>query len=298
MKRCAQLAVVAITMVGSPMVGQQGEAFAPFAPRAYRLVNGVAFSPDDQVMYFALYYREVLAHRGMPSDAAPETGLFRAARNGEAWSEPQLLAFSGAFEDYEPALTADGTLMVFNSRRPYADGRLPERNDLWMAERGVDGWQAPTRIQAITSFEHEESYGTLTADRRLVFLRGRPDRSGQVSYDLYESQFEDGAFSESTRHPVSTDRWGEGDPWIAPDGSYLIFTRWDDAIGWRETVDLYISFLASGQWTTPEALDELNTAGPDFGPAVSSDGRELYYFADGRFRRIPLAPILVRHRSN
>ena len=298
MKRWGQLVALALVIFGWPAVAQQGDGFVPFEPRAYRLVNGVAFSPDDQVMYFALYYREVLAHRGAPSDTAPEAGLFTAQRNGDTWTEPQVLSFSGAFDDYEPALTADETLMVFNSRRPYAGGRVPEVNDLWMSERGVDGWEAPIRIHAITSFEHEESYGTLTADRTLVFLRGRPDRDGQVAYDLYESHYEDGAFSAPTRHPVSTDRWGEGDPWIAPDGSYLIFTRWDDAIGWRETVDLYISFWEAGRWTTPRSLDELNTAGADFGPAVSSDGRALYYFADSRFRRMPLAPILARHRSN
>ena len=31
-------------------------------------------------------------------------------------------------------------------------------------------------------------------------------------YDLYESRLHDGRFSPPNRHPVSTDRWGEGDP--------------------------------------------------------------------------------------
>ncbi len=248
-------------------------------------------------MHFALLYREVLAHRGTPSETAPETGLFSARRNGSGWTEPQLLSISGIYDDYEPAVTADGTLMVFNSRRPYADGRMPDANDLWMSQRGENGWMPPIRIESITSFEHEESYGTLTADRRLVFVRGRPGADEEPTYDLYESRYQDGAFSAPNRHPVSTDRWGEGDPWISPDGSYLIFTRWDDEIGWSETVDLYISFREAGTWSTPVALEELNTDAPDYGPAVSSDGSDFYYRANSQFRRVPLAPILRRYGS-
>jgi dipeptidyl aminopeptidase/acylaminoacyl peptidase len=148
----------------------------------------------------------------------------------------------------------------------------------------------------LNTFEHEESYPTLTADRTLVFVRGRPAAPGRIDYDLYVSRFEAGSFTSPRRHPISTDRWGEGDPWIAPDGSYLIFTRWDEEVGWRETVDLFLSFATDGGWTTPVALDELNTAGPDYGPAVSADGRWLYYRADSRFVRVPLAPVLERHR--
>ena len=86
------------------------------------------------------------------------------------------------------------------------------------------------------------------------------------------------------------------DPQIAPDGSYLIFTRWDDAIGWAETVDLYISFATGAGWSTPVALDELNSDGADFGAAISPDGAWLYYKRGASFRRVALDPLLERHR--
>lgn len=276
---------------------QQGTSFVPFEPRAYRLINSVAFSSDDSTMYFALLNREVLEHRDVPDAAAPETGIFSARRTAEGWTEPEILSFSGVFDDYEPTLTADDTLMVFNSRRPYPDGRTPERNDLWMVARDAEGWGTPARIDAISTFASEESYGTLTADRTLIFLRGRPAPSDEVSYDLYEARMIDGRFAAPTRHPVSTDRWGEGDPWVAPDGSYLIFTRWDESIGWTETVDLYIAFNNEGRWSTPVALDELNTDRADYGAAVSADGEWLYYRANSRFQRVLLAPVLQEYRS-
>lgn len=296
MKTTGPLTWIVLVASAFAFSAQDDPSFVPFGPAAYRLVNSIAFSPDDGMMYFALLYREVLAHRGVSRDSAPVTALFQARRTSTGWTEPELLPFSGEFQDYEPTLTADGTLMVFNSRRTYPDGRVPTVNDLWMTERTSDGWGPPRRIDAISTFENEESYATLTTDRTLVFLAGRPDASGQPTYDLYESRFVNGAFTTAARHPVSTDRWGEGDPWISPDGSYVIFTRWDDAVGWRETVDLHISFFIAGEWTPPSSLDELNTDGPDYGPAVSPDGRTLYYRVNSQFLRTDLATVVRRHR--
>lgn len=210
--------------------------------------------------------------------------------------EPELLPISGTHHDYEPTVTADGSLMVFNSRRPYIDGRTPEANDLWMTRRSATGWGPPSRIEAISTFENDESYGTLAADRTLIFVQSRPRASGPPTYDLSWSRFEGGTFSPPQRHPVSTDRWGEADPWVAPDLTYLIFTRWDESAGWAETVDLYISFRSDDGWSTPEPLDEVNTPGADYGPAVSPDDTWFYYRVDGEFRMIPLESILRRHR--
>ena len=157
-------------------------------------------------------------------------------------------------------------------------------------------WADPVRIASITSFEHEESYASLTSDGALIYLRGRPEEAGGVQYDLFRSQFEGGAFGSPERHPISTDRWGEGDPWVARDESYLIFTRWDESIGWEETVDLYIAYSDGASWSEPVPLTELNSPGRDFGPAVSADGQWLHYRRDSSFLRVPLAPVLERHR--
>lgn len=275
---------------------QTVEEFQPFADFDHRPVNSIDFSGDGATMYLALLHQEVVTSQGLDGSSVPETALYESRWVDGAWATPRLVSFSGNFKDYEPTLTADGSLMVFNSQRPYQDGRVPTANDLWMVERQGAGWGTPRRIESITTFENEESYGSLTADGGLVFLAGRPDGSGGTSFDLYWSEFVDGEFRPAARHPVSTDEWGEGDPWIAPDGSYLIFTRWDDAVGWSESVDLYISFQVDGAWTTPAALEALNTAGADFGPAVSPDGQFLYYKNNSRFLRTELDAVLREHR--
>lgn len=286
-----------LAMAGSASA-QGVVAFQPFTAPAYRPVNSIAFSPDGSTMYLALLHREVLASQGLDASSAPETALYESRLADGVWQAPQLMPFSGRFKDYEPAVSADGSLMVFNSQRPYDDGRIPTANDLWMVERQGAGWGTPQRIEALSSFENEESYGTLMANRTLVFLAGRPESAGGTAFDLYLSEYADGEFQPATRHPVSRDEWGEGDPWIASDGSYLIFTRWDEVVGWSESVDLYISFQEDGSWTEPLALGALNTPGPDFGPAVSPDGELLYYKNGSQFLRANLSDVLRGHQPN
>jgi len=276
---------------------QAPEPFRPFDTDAYRLVNSIAFSPSGSEMYFALFAREVRAHRGQSPEGAPEVGLYRSTRGASGWSEPEIVPFTGSYHTYEPTISPDGTVMVFNSVRPYPDGRMPESNDLWVSERANGEWGDPRRITELSTFEGEESYGALAGDGTLVFLKEAQVANG-APYDLYESQYSGGSFSPPTRHPVSTDRWGEGDPWISPDGRTLIFTRWDDEVGWSETVDLYIAIRGAEGWSEPVPLHELNTDGADFGVASSPDGRWLYYKTGSRFMRVDMESILGRYRTS
>lgn len=274
---------------------QSPESFQPFEERAYRLVNSIAFTPSGAEMYFALLAREVSVHRGEASEGVPEVGLYRARREGAGWSEPEMVPLTGGYQSYEPTITPDGGLMVFNSVRPYPDGRTPERNDLWLSEWVGDEWGAPRRIEEINTFDAEESYGAWAGDGTLVFLK-QVEREGGSPYDLYETRYVDGRFSNPTRHPVSTDRWGEGDPWISSDGRTLIVTRWDEEVGWAESVDLYVAVRGAQGWSDPEPLVELNTDGADFGVASSPDGRWLYYKNGSSFLRVGLEAILAPYR--
>ncbi|MFN0181143.1 MAG: hypothetical protein ACKVZ0_20235 [Gemmatimonadales bacterium] len=285
-----------LVLLGLLVVQIPIEVFRPFEAPAYRLVNSVSFSPDDGAMYFALLYRDVLRHRGRPDSSAAELGVFVSKREGDRWGEPELLPFSGQHVDYEPALSPDGSLMLFNSRRPYPDGRIPTRNDLWMVERRGESWGEPRPLDGINSFELEESYSTIDRDRRVVYVRG-PTREGGDDYDLYETRIDSRGVVDSPRRlPFSGEQFGEGDPQLARDGSFLILTRWDHRIGWQQTCDLYLSFRSVGGWTEPVPLTMINTPDPDYGAALSSDGAWLYYRAGGRFLRRALAPIIESAR--
>jgi hypothetical protein len=285
----ALLSVVLVFAV----IQEAAEPFRPFAVRAYNLINGVAFDGNDDAMIFALLNREVLAHRGRPDTTAPVTGLYTSRRTGEGWSEPELLPFSNGHVDYEPALATDGSFMLFNSKRPYPDGRTPSRNDLFIVERRDGSWGAARPVPQVNSFDLEESYPTIDSARRVIFVRG-PVVEGGDDFDLYEFTLgADGTPTMPVGLPFSGPEFGEGDPQLARNGSFVIFTRWDHRVGWQQTCDLWISFRGSVGWTEPVPLVELNTPQPDYSPALSRDGRWLYYRAGGRYQRRLLAPVVA-----
>ena len=270
--------------------------FPPVDRDIYRVVNSVAFSPSGDEIFFAVLYHDYLESLGRPVGSAPETALFSVRRAGDGWATPEILSFSGVYQDYEPTLSADGRLMVFNSKRPDSAGEVPEKNDLWMVTRDdADDWSDPIPIPSISTDAQEESYGSLTADSVLVYLQGVATGDGGEAHDLYWSRFQDGAFLPPEPHPVSTAEWGEGDPWVASDGSYLIYTRWDPEGDWAETVDLYIAFSREGEWSEPVPLEHLNTPGADFGAAVTPDGRWLHYKTGSRFQRVDMQSVLERY---
>jgi hypothetical protein len=225
------VAVTVIVTAIAVAASQAPELFQPFQPGAYRLVNGVAFDGSEDRMLFALLTREVLAHQGRPDSTAPETGIYSSQRTPNGWSEPVMASFSGSFPDYEPALAVDGSFLLFNSKRPYPDGRRPARNDLYVAQRSGTGWGTPQPLEAINSFELEESYATIDSMRRVIFVRG-PSREGTDDFDLHEFTLRtDGSTTEPLGLPFSGPEFGEGDPQLARDGSFLIFTRWDHESG-------------------------------------------------------------------
>ena len=125
-----------------------------------------------------------------------------------------------------------------------------------MAQRTAAGWGEPRPITAVNTFAEEEAYATLTADGRMIFLKGL----GGENYDLYESRLRaDRTFGAPVRSSVSTDQFGEADPMVAPDGSFLIFTRWDPAVGWDNGCDLYIAFREGEGWGAPVPLADINS---------------------------------------
>jgi hypothetical protein len=92
---------------------------------------------------------------------------------------------------------------------------------------------------------------------------------------------------------------GESDPWVAPDGSYLIFTRWDRAGEWARVTDLYITFARGDDWTPPQPLVEANTPDrADYSVTITSGPDALMYWRrGGPMVSRPAAPIIAAARA-
>ena len=271
-----------------------GTPFQPWGPDGYRTINAIEFSPDGRSMFIALETARVAKIEGRePAANAPEIALYESRREGDRWSRPVLLPFAGTYKDYEAALSPDGRWMLFNSWRPAPDGRASEKNNLWLSRRTANGWSTPIYLEAINSHATEESYAAIAPDGTVLFLgEGATDAHG-VDYNIYQTRVTGDTAAPRTPFAPAATTAGEGDPWFARDGSYVIFTRWDRARTWETDADLFITFRRGNQWTTPAALTELNDpAGPDYAVSIAGSPERIYWKRRGGTFATEWTPIL------
>lgn len=278
-----------------------GTPFQPWGSAGYRIVNAIDFSPDGQTLFVSLFSADVARAQGLAvRPGAPEVALFQSRREGSGWSQPALLPFAGEHQDYEATLSPDGTFMIFNSQRPMPDGsRVPDgKNNLWLTRRTSSGWSAPMYLSGVNRAATEESYATIASDGRVIYVReGGADGHGS-DWDLHVTRLRGDNVSASIPFPPASTTAGEGDPWMAPDGSFVIFTHWDRARPWEETVGLYITFDRNGQWTSPIPLTELNLPNtPEYAVTIAGRPEIIYWKAGGRTMHAPWSPILEAARA-
>jgi hypothetical protein len=139
-----------------------------------------------------------------------------------------------------------------------------------------NGWSEPEPVRGGPNLKGIHWQFAVTADGTVYF--GSDDAGGYGMGDIYRSRFIDGAYAEAENlgETINTE-FGEGSPYVPPDESYLIFSRFGQDEGYGG-VDLYICFRdADGHWTDPVNMGErVNSAGNDICPIVSPDGEYLF----------------------
>jgi hypothetical protein len=239
-----------------------------------------SFTPDGQTVYFT---------RKLDKTSAV---IMVSHRHGAAWTTPTVAPFSGKYPDYDPFVAPDGRRLFWISKRP-VDGGPRDDLDIWMVEQEGNGWGLPMHLEAPVNSDAGEFYPTVARNGTLYFSSNRP--GGQGRGDIYRAPLVDGRYGpvESLGDSVNSAAF-DGDPFIAADERYLIFTGWGRAGGDAEG-DLYYAEHRNGVWGTPRRLrDGINTSSQEYAPIVSPDGEWLYWTSyrrnnQGDVYRIPLA---------
>ena len=215
------------------------------------------------------------------------------------WTSPQKILFLSPHEDRHFILAPDGTKIFFTSRRPVDSRGEPEEHpNLWVVENRISGWSLPQLLEAPINTDQAEFYSTVTENSTLYFTRSASDERA----DIYRSPLVNGEYSraEVLPKPVNT-KYVDGDPYIAPDESYMIFLS-DRPEGFGQH-DFYISFrLKDGTWTQPKNLGkDINSDGNDVCPLVTDDGK-YFFFGSNRTGRYEIywvnAVILKKYKPD
>ena len=164
----------------------------------------------------------------------------------------------------EPCLSPDGNTLLFV-------GDFPP--DIWMCRRTGGGeWGAPVKLGGGVNSPEAEWYPSLAADGTLFFCS---KRSGQPLW--YQADPTADGWGNVRLLDAPFNRNSGGDLAVSPDGTCVVYQAMRP--GNAGEGDLYASFReANGRWSAEISLGaSVNTAGFDFGPSFSPDGKYLFF---------------------
>ncbi len=259
---------------GRPYLGQKRPGTTPvrFAPGIVsterRELNSV-FTPDGKEFYFT-----IRTPKG-------QWRIMVMKCRGGRWTMPEVASFSGVYSDVDLFISPDGRKLWFCSNRPRSgQGDVEKDFDIWVAERAGDGWSRPVNLGPPVNSGEDEFYPTVSRDGTLYCQTTRSDSRGVR--DLYRARFENNAYRtlENLGDNVNS-REMESDALVSPGGDWIVFSV--NRPGGRGQGDLYLSRRgADGAWTVPVSLgDRVNTAANENCPALSPDGKYLFFTRGG-----------------
>ena len=254
-----------------PYLGQTPPAndpvlFAPGIVSNGRNHSSVAISPDGEELYWSGEERKI---------------WFTRLESGR-WTEPEVVSFckEDPYEYDNPFITPDGNKMFFTSFRPGAVSQ--EKETIWYVERASSGWSDPKLVSSEVN-ETPLHWSISVSDSGTLYFQFQ-DASGKSSGgigDIYYSKLINGEYQKPVSiGPAINTPATETCPHIAPDESYIVFTRFDETN--VKNTGIFISYKdRSGNWL-PAVMAEGGTKEKGgLSPRISPDGKYLFYVNGG-----------------
>lgn len=247
--------------------------FAPgILPGTSNLVAAPAFAPDGKSVYFG------------QTKKPDHITIVAAYLNGGAWTSPVIAPFSGDYPNLEPAFDPHGKYLIFASSRPVAQGDslingnwngklwAGKGGNLWRANYSKKGWGEPVRLPEVINKNNSVFSPAVAGDGSLYFMRAD---SGGV-FHIYRSQYKNGRYQTPIRASFCLDKYGDYDPAVAPDESFLIFSSPRPPA--QKSTDLFIVFRTTTGWSEPIDLRQA-VSNKVFGveARLSPDLKTLYF---------------------
>jgi WD40-like Beta Propeller Repeat len=196
---------------------------------------------------------------------------------GNYWNEPEIASFTKKYTGVDAFYENNGNRIYYCSNRPINEGAELKDWDIWYVDRTMNDWSEPKNIGSPINSEADEFYPTMAENGNLYFQSVRKDTKG--SRDIYVSKYINGKYLEPENLGDSINSKGfEGDCFIAPDESYIIFSAVNRPNGFG-IGDLYISYKINDSiWTKAKNLGpNINSRYHENCPIVSNDGKYLFF---------------------
>ncbi|MFC2121324.1 ankyrin repeat domain-containing protein [Bacteroidota bacterium] len=234
--------------------------------------GNICFSPDGNTFYWTTE-NKISVHEGY-------FRIFNMFRENDQWTKPSKALISNNLEyTYDvPFVSPDGNRMFFMSKRPVKPGDTENGENYWYIDKTETGWTEPVLLNEEVSSKTIRWQISASMSGNIYF--GSTDAGGKGGSDIYFSSLKNGKYTipENIGEPVNTES-SETAPFIAPDESYIIFSREGQPQRYSE---LYISFRKdNGSWSDAINMgEEINLYGANC-PYITPDGKYLF-FKSGR----------------
>ncbi len=184
-------------------------------------------------------------------------------------------SINSASGEYYPALTIDGTKMIFNKR-------IANDEDFYESNLINGVWSKAKPLTGKVNTNLNEGAQCISQDGQWIIFTGCNYPEGVGSCDLYISYKTKNGWSEAENLGaiVNTDFW-ESSPSLSPDKRDLYFaSATAGGFGGR---DIWVTHRqTNGKWSRPENLGEaVNTSGDESCAFMHADNETLYFNSNG-----------------
>jgi len=229
---------------------------------------------DSGESWLSLHPNGRIAIYGQHVDGFGDQRIHLTAWNGATWTTPNLAPFAADMNERGARFSPDGESVIFASTRPVEADDTEDDWNIWaVAFENSVSWGAPVPLTEINSPE-DDFHPSVSIDGTVYFGSRRPGGIGES--DMYLAHLGPLGWIVNPVPGLNTQH-SEPDPFIAPNGRYIIFAR-TDAPGGFGGDDLYIAYATDDAWTDPKNMgSKVNTEEYEYGAFVTADGKSLIF---------------------
>ena len=234
--------------------------------------SGPSVTSNGQRLYFA--------SDGDTHVALPKIFFSDLTEDGN-WSAPQLVDMPQETEYFafrrSPCISSDGTELFFT--RALVSGIYVAQTRIFVSALVEGQWSEPQDLGDIINYPDSAritSDPSISSDGSILYFSSdRPGGEGRTDIWM-ATRDEFGWQNPINMGPVINSPYGDSEPSISADGKTLFFSS--DRPGGMGSSDIWVTHFENNSWTIPKNLGpELNSAGADREPEVTSDGKKLLF---------------------
>ncbi len=201
------------------------------------------------------------------------------------------VGINSIYDDKNPCITADGSKLVFTSRRPEStnsevdvEGDQKYFEDIYLAQMdsATKSFLKAGAVSGAINTKAHDACTSISADGKQIFiykndLKDKESRGG----DVFVSKISNGKWRtpDPIGKPISSSYW-EGGACISPDGKKYFFTS--ERPGGAGRSDIWmVERKNKKEWGKPINLSEINTPYDEAGMFLAPDGKTLFFCSNG-----------------